>query len=133
MKDSKYLKRAIALRNEERLSCSCAQAVLAAFSEDFGLSQEQAFALGSGFGGGMRTGSVCGAITGGVMALGLLGKGDPQTIAAFLRNMRALHGGRMDCKELLAIEVKSPGEKKPHCDEMVYQAVALVAEQVEEK
>ena len=50
----------------------CSQAVLAAFSEECGITEEQAFKLGSCFGSGMRKGEVCGACTGALMALGLL-------------------------------------------------------------
>ena len=50
----------------------CSQAVLAAFSEECGISEEQAFKLGSCFGSGMRKGEVCGACTGALMVLGLL-------------------------------------------------------------
>ena len=50
----------------------CSQAVLAAFAEECGITEEQALKLGSCFGGGMRKGEVCGAVTGALMALGLL-------------------------------------------------------------
>ena len=50
----------------------CSQAVLAAFSEECGISEELAFKLGSCFGSGMRKGEVCGACTGAFMVLGLL-------------------------------------------------------------
>ena len=50
----------------------CSQAVLAAFSEECGILEEQAFKLGSCFGSGMRKGEVCGACTGALMVLGLL-------------------------------------------------------------
>ena len=50
----------------------CSQSVLAAFSEECGISEEQAFRLGSCFGSGMRRGDVCGACTGALMVLGLL-------------------------------------------------------------
>ena len=50
----------------------CSQAVLAAFSEECGISEEQALKLGSCFGSGMRKGEVCGACTGALMVLGLL-------------------------------------------------------------
>ena len=49
----------------------CSQAVFAAFSEDYGLSREQALKIGACFGSGMRKGEVCGACTGALMALGL--------------------------------------------------------------
>jgi len=50
----------------------CAQAVLAAFSEDFGLSEEAALRISTGFGSGMgRLCEVCGALTGAFMVIGL--------------------------------------------------------------
>lgn len=49
----------------------CSQAVFAAFSEELGLSEEQALKIGSCFGSGMRKGEVCGSCTGALMVLGL--------------------------------------------------------------
>ncbi len=49
----------------------CSQAVFAAFSQEYGLPQEQALKIGSCFGSGMRKGEVCGACTGALMVLGL--------------------------------------------------------------
>ena len=50
----------------------CSQAVLAAFADECGISEEMAFRLGSCFGSGMRKGNVCGACSGALMVLGLL-------------------------------------------------------------
>ena len=50
----------------------CSQAVLAAFADECGITEEEAIKLGSCFGGGMRKGEVCGAVTGALMVLGLL-------------------------------------------------------------
>lgn len=50
----------------------CSQAVLAAFAEECGITEEQALKLGACFGSGMRKGEVCGACTGALMVLGLL-------------------------------------------------------------
>ena len=49
----------------------CSQAVFAAFSQDYGISKEQALKIGACFGSGMRKAEVCGACTGALMALGL--------------------------------------------------------------
>ncbi|MBR3703912.1 MAG: C_GCAxxG_C_C family protein, partial [Oscillospiraceae bacterium] len=49
---------------------SCAQAVACAFSDVIGLPEEQIAALLSGFGGGFRTGEICGAISGAITVLG---------------------------------------------------------------
>ncbi|PKM55568.1 MAG: hypothetical protein CVV00_03355 [Firmicutes bacterium HGW-Firmicutes-5] len=50
---------------------NCAQSVLGAFCEELGVNKETAFKIASGFGGGMRQGEVCGAVTGALMAIGL--------------------------------------------------------------
>jgi len=50
----------------------CGQAVLAPFAEDFGLSEELALRISTGFGSGMgRMCEVCGALTGAFMVIGL--------------------------------------------------------------
>ena len=49
----------------------CSQAVFAAFSEELGITEEQALKIGACFGSGMRKGEVCGACVGALMVLGL--------------------------------------------------------------
>jgi C_GCAxxG_C_C family probable redox protein len=54
------------------LGYGCAQAVLASFAEDYGLSEEAALRISTGFGSGMgRLCEVCGALTGAFMVIGL--------------------------------------------------------------
>jgi C_GCAxxG_C_C family probable redox protein len=51
---------------------NCAQAVAYAFHEETGISDDLALKLSCGFGGGIgRTQETCGAVTGGVLVLGL--------------------------------------------------------------
>ena len=50
---------------------NCAQAVIAACSDMTGLDEKTALAISAGFGGGLRSGEVCGAISGAVMAVGM--------------------------------------------------------------
>lgn len=50
---------------------NCAQAVLCACAEYTGLDEKTALAVSAGFGGGLRSGEVCGAISGAVMAIGM--------------------------------------------------------------
>lgn len=50
---------------------NCAQVVLGAFCEDSGLALTMAFKLTNGFGGGVRCGEMCGAVSGAVMVIGL--------------------------------------------------------------
>lgn len=70
---------------EEKFHCS--QAVFAAFSEDYGISKEDALKIGGCFGSGMRKGEVCGACTGALMVLGLkYGKYDKDDIGSKIKS-----------------------------------------------
>ena len=50
---------------------NCAQSVLAALGSYTGMEKKTALAVSGGFGGGVRSGEICGAASGAVMALGL--------------------------------------------------------------
>jgi C_GCAxxG_C_C family probable redox protein len=51
---------------------NCAQAILYAYGPDLGLDGETALKVATGLGGGMGgRGEICGAVTGGILALGL--------------------------------------------------------------
>ncbi len=57
---------------------NCAQSILYAYGPDLGLDAETALKLATGLGGGMGgSGEVCGAVSGGILALGLkYGRGE---------------------------------------------------------
>ena len=112
----KYLDRARELRANETHHYNCAQAVLMSFTPDLEIDDKTAFQIAACFGGGMKCGSVCGAITGGLMSLGLLGIDDPKTTINLLR-----------------MNKEAGGEKKPHCDSMVYESVKNIEELIEER
>ena len=63
---------------------NCAQSVLYAFGPDLGLDGETALKVATGLGAGMaRRGEVCGAVTGGILVLGLkYGRGGQQDRSA---------------------------------------------------
>ncbi|MGN0970551.1 MAG: C-GCAxxG-C-C family protein [Aristaeellaceae bacterium] len=123
---SKYMDRARELRAIVTPHYNCAQAVLLPFAPDAGVSEEQAYKLAANFGAGMKMASVCGAITGGLMALGLYGLEDPKTIGEYYRRLKESHDGLLDCASLLRVNREQGREKKPHCDDMVFECVALV-------
>lgn len=50
---------------------NCAQCVLCACDQYTGLDKDTALAISAGFGGGVRCGEICGAISGCVMAIGM--------------------------------------------------------------
>ena len=90
---------------------NCCQSVLGCCCEHFQMDAETAYRLGAFFGGGMRCGEVCGAVTGALMALGIA-YGDQenrkcQKSHEFLKAFEAAYG-HLACKELLA----PPGMKK---------------------
>ena len=118
--------RANELHHCEERHYNCCQAALLPFAEELGLDHETFYRLAAQFGSGMRRGSVCGAATGGLMALGLLGA-DAHTAAEFQRKFKD-RAGAMDCADLLKAAKENGEEKKPHCDRMVDIAVELVEE-----
>lgn len=126
-----YLDRARELREDVTLHYNCAQAVLVPFAGHAGMTDEQAFAVAQAFGSGMQVGSTCGAVTGALMALGVLGLADRKTVTSLIRRMRDNHDGTLACVDLLRKNAEAGGQRKPHCDAMVFEAVALVEEYLE--
>ena len=130
----------------------CSQAVFAAFSEELGLSEEQALKIGACFGSGMRKGEVCGACTGALMALGLkFGQAKEQDMESrsktnevtdrFLDKFKKENGSYM-CKELLGCDLSTEEgiaqalEKKlftEFCPKMVETATKIAEEILKER
>jgi C_GCAxxG_C_C family probable redox protein len=90
--------------------------VFTAFASEFGLSDEMALRIAAPFGGGMaRTGKTCGAVTGGLMGLGLKygftapdGKDAMYEIAQeFMRHFEERHGS-LACRELIGFDISTP-------------------------
>ena len=122
----------------------CSQAVLAAFAEELGLTEEQALRLGGSFGGGMCKGEVCGACTGALMVIGLkYGQSVPGDEAAkqicsqktvqFLNAFEAKHGSYL-CRKLIGYNLASDMEREAAraagvfvriCPQMIRTAVEL--------
>ncbi len=94
--------------------CNCAQSVLAACGKYTGLERETALKVSAGFGGGVRSGEICGAISGAVMVIGLI-EPDKRKVAAMTRDCvesfrrqfgcvrcAELKQNRVDCDALIA-------------------------------
>ena len=126
----KYLEKAKEIRNNPDVHYNCAQAVLAAFAPDAGITDEQAFKIGANFGNGMKMAATCGAVTGGLMVLGLYGIEDTAAVGTYLRTIRENHKGCLDCGDLLRMNKEAGGKRKPHCDGMVYECVELVEKMI---
>ena len=125
---SKEMDRAVELRSRTDIHYNCAQTVLCAFADTLGMTEEEAFKLGSHFGGGMKMGATCGVITSGLMILGMAGKGETAVAKQYVDGFRERHNGVLNCAELLRINAEKGGTRKPHCDGMVYETVAALEE-----
>ena len=125
----------------------CSQAVLAAFSDECGISEEQAFKLGSCFGSGMRKGEVCGACTGALMVLGLLygqnhiGHQDERQRSNMINDLMmesfSKANGSYICNDLLGYDISTPEGRQnareaglfvDFCPKMVASAVDILEE-----
>lgn len=99
---------------------NCAQAVLAVFAEDGSMEQDKALFIASCFGGGMRCGEACGAVTGALMSIGLqYGYSSVEDAKDKMRSnglacdfeakFREKHG-TIVCKELLGYDLSKPDD-----------------------
>lgn len=110
----------------------CAQTVLAHFADDLDLEEETALMISSAFGGGIAgTGSVCGCVTGALMALGMkYGFTEPDAIGKNIMNSKNnefLAGfkercGAVNCRELLGLDVSIPEQAAQVAETGVIQA-----------
>ena len=130
----------------------CSQSVLAAFSEECGITEEQALKLGSCFGGGMRKGEVCGAVSGALMVLGLLygqknagdaeGRQSSNKVNDLMMDRFKERCGSYVCNDLLGCDITTE-EGHQHCvdnklftefcPKMVAAAVDIVEEIISEQ
>ncbi|MFT3780505.1 MAG: C-GCAxxG-C-C family protein [Nibricoccus sp.] len=129
---------------------NCAQAVLYSACERLNFDKNMALRLSSGFGAGMaRSQEVCGAVTGGIMALGLkYGRGDGEEKSkteetykrtrTFMSAFGEKHGSVL-CRELIKCDLSTPeGQQyfkdnellRKTCAVCVATAIDLVASEV---
>lgn len=115
-----------ALRSDPKVHYNCAQSVLIPYAQECGLSEEQANRVAANFGGGMKVASVCGAVTGAVMALGAMGYGEDET-RRLIKAFRTKNGC-LECAGLLKAAHERGEERKCHCDRVIDECVALIEE-----
>lgn len=131
-----------------RAGANCSQAVFGEFAEECGIDAASALKSACGFGGGMgRLGGTCGAVTGAIMAIGLLGSGpdplDPiakarvyALVRSFIEEFEARHQ-TISCRELLNCDISTPqgheeasrlGLFETECPTYVEDAVEILEE-----
>lgn len=121
------------------------QSVPGLFCGQYGMDEMLALKLAGGFGGGMRFGEVCGAISGAVMVIGLkYGQYIANDKAAkdkcyeitleFIEEYRNRKGTVL-CREILGYDIrdtearaKFPGRQKEVCPKAIEAAVLLLEE-----
>ncbi|MBQ7521018.1 MAG: C_GCAxxG_C_C family protein [Clostridia bacterium] len=112
---------------------NCAQAVVSVFAQDAGYDEDAALRAATYFRGGMQMGAVCGAVTGGLMALGFAGLKDAAISNEFIGKVKSAHEDLINCKELLAASAARGEVKKTFCDALICACVDLVEEALREK
>ena len=137
---------------------NCCQAVVLAYNDIFGIDDETAAAMSSGFGGGMgRMREVCGSVSGMVMLAGLIRPATDPTVKdwrtanyALVQEMAGEFkgiNGSIVCKELLGRvpmgsngqapkEAPEPSDRTPEyykkrpCEELVGISSSIVGEKI---
>ena len=130
---------------------NCSQSVIGAVCEDLGYDFDTAVKIAEGFGGGMgRMRLTCGAVSGMVMAVGMLlssGKADNDTRAVVYAKVKDLadkfkaENGTITCSELLGLEQSKEYNatpdartaeyyKKRPCVELVKECVQIIEDEL---
>ena len=122
---SKYIERAKELRAIVTPHYNCGQAVILPFAEEMGIPSDLVMRFAANFGGGMKTGALCGSVAGGVTVLALYGLDTPDVTAEYYARVREKHPESIDCKPLLTRNAEAGNEKKPFCDGLVYECIAI--------
>ncbi len=107
---------------------NCCQAVLVAFADKLGESEDDLLRLGSGFGSGMATmEGTCGALVGAIIVSSLLSaEGAARNNSrAIMSRFKELCGGATICRDLKGIET---GKVLCSCEDCVRNAVLAAGE-----
>jgi C_GCAxxG_C_C family probable redox protein len=116
---------------------NCAQAVLSAFCEKYGLGMELASKIAGGMGSGFRSGDICGAVSGAVMVIGLkYGPGGADDLQAkpkcyekteeFIRAFRE-GCGFICCRDILGCDLSTPNGRKQAEKDDLFNTVCVDA------
>lgn len=130
---------------------NCSQAVFTVFATEYGISEELALKLSTSFGGGARSGELCGAVSGALMVLGLKfghyhaedneEKQKAYSLAKeFIKRFREANGSIV-CRDLLGYDltveddckiINSKNLFKTICPKMVKSSVEIIEQILDE-
>lgn len=85
---------------------NCAQCVFSLYAEEAGFDPAESDRIAACFGGGMELGQTCGAVTGALMAIGLM-DGGQEMARKFKQEFSARHGSCV-CRELIGYDFSDP-------------------------
>lgn len=124
---------------------NCSQAVFSVFSEKYGLPMETALKISCGFGGGMRSGEVCGAVSGAILVIGLrYGHNNPEDTESKMLCYKEVvrfndlfreKNNSIVCRDILGHDISTPdgmntarekGLFQTTCVDMVCDAVEIL-------
>ena len=110
---------------------TCTQSILASFAARYDLPQNLAFRMGEPFGAGIScTGDMCGAVTGGILVLGLqygspLSSDNAARLLTYRRVQELIHRFKeihrsIQCTDLLGYNLSDPEQFQTACKEGVF-------------
>ena len=124
---------------------NCAQSVLGAYSEDYNLDKDMLYKIAIAFGGGMgHTNGICGALSGGLMVLGLKHNKDEFDKETTYTRTRQLmdefirRNGTRDCEKLIGVDLtteegkkkfQEEGIKKNVCEKCIADVIDIIENQ----
>ncbi len=86
-----------------RTKYNCSQTIVEVFADEIGLDKETALKIAKGFGGGAQRGELCGAVSAGIMVLGMKYGDDAKPyIEDFEDQMEELYGS-IRCEKILGV------------------------------
>ena len=119
---------------------NCGQITLAAFAEDYGITEAQALRIAACFGGGLQLGKTCGAITSGMILLGLTrddGMKAEEKIEKYKEKLQEKFGDKRCCNDFLeanmgdheeAMKVLESGKTLVVCPKIVRGVMDILEE-----
>ncbi len=124
---------------------NCCQSVIGAFCEQFGIDEQTLMKLACGFGGSIRCGEVCGAVSGAVILIGLkygqsiesdkASKEKCYEVTSEFMKEYQKRKGTVVCRELLGYDIRDtearalfPGRIKEICPKAIETAVLILEE-----
>jgi C_GCAxxG_C_C family probable redox protein len=121
---------------------NCAQSVLGAFADEYNLEKEPLYKLAMAFGGGMgHSNGICGALSGGLMVLGLkhntrqFDKEKTYAQTRYLMDEFIKRNGSRDCEKLIGVDLmteegrmkfKEENIKKNVCEKCIADVIDII-------